>query len=157
MDEAEHVAMVLPGGECSAKRGRSQQPANEGTEGKTRVLSVACVSVWRRGSPISQTHSRTSSNKTLQACMHLSKCTHTHTHTQFTHAHFPFSRIKSRRFQRWCSWIIYGCPSAGQAIIKLRPRLICSLMRLAFSSGSWANIKYILFLQIWLPFYCYCY
>lgn len=94
------------------------------------------------------------------AGMHASKQMHSHTHAHtstFTHAHFPFSRIKSRRFQRWCSWIIYGCPSAGQAVIKLRPRLICSLMRLAFSSGSWANIKYILFLQIWLPFYCYCY
>lgn len=34
MDEAEHVAMVLPGGECSAKRGRSQQLANKEQRGR---------------------------------------------------------------------------------------------------------------------------
>lgn len=34
MDEAEHVAMVLPGGECSAMGGQSQQPANGRTEGR---------------------------------------------------------------------------------------------------------------------------
>ena len=53
---------------------------------------MACFSVWRRGSPISQTHSHTSSNKTLQACMHLSKCTHTHTHTHgHSHMHTFYS------------------------------------------------------------------
>lgn len=99
-----------------------------------------------------QTHTVQSS--TSQACLHLRKCVYLQPHTRRL---FSFSRIESRRLQRRCSWIIYGCPSAGSAIIKLRPRLICSLMRWAFSGGSWANIKYILFLQIWLAFYRYCY
>lgn len=59
MDEAEHVAMVLPGGECSAN-GRLKPAACQWEKRGKEEGSVGsvCVSEWRRGCLISQIHTR---------------------------------------------------------------------------------------------------
>ncbi len=60
--------------------------------------------------------------------------------------HWPdsaFTGIKSGTF-------IDGSSELFMAVIKLLLPLIWSLMGLSFNGGCWANMKYLLFSQIWL-------
>lgn len=83
MDAAECVAMVLPDGECSAMG--SQQPANgrrgreEGDIGRVVFMNEGGRGGGGSSNITNAVHTHTSSNKTLEACMDLGKCTHVHT------------------------------------------------------------------------------